>query len=150
MYDGNFEMGQLGFSDSSKRESRSMNEEITRRMPLVLALFPWFIILFAGTIGFVRLEGLQNVLHAQQLLNAQQVKTNEKLTLDGTLTLNRSLLKQCLEEYNVDDKLSVLGSDLLSSRVLDLKSKLALADFAKEVKDDQVKLRCSELQRKKT
>jgi len=127
-----------------------MNEEITRRMPLVLALFPWFIILFAGTIGFVRLEGLQNVLHAQQLLNAHQVKTNEKLTLDGTLTLNRSLLKQCLEEYNVDDKLSVLGSDLLSSRVLDLRSKLALADFAKEVKDDQVKLRCSELQRKKT
>jgi hypothetical protein len=116
---------------------------------LALAYAPWLVIIIGGTLCFVRIYQIQHSIQDQQTLNAQQIKTNVRLTLDGTATLNKALLKQCLEESNVDDKLAILGSDLLSSSVLDIKSKNALLSFSKEVKEDQVKLNCASLASKK-
>jgi hypothetical protein len=140
-------MGQSSIGNSSEGERWTMKP--SNRMPLLLALLPWLFILIAGTVGFIRLEQIQNVLQSQQVLNDQQIKTNVKLTIDGTVTLNRALLKQCLEEYSVDDKLAALGLDLLSSQSLDYHSKVALEDFATKVRNDQLKLRCDALENKK-
>jgi hypothetical protein len=121
-----------------------------------LSLLPWLAIWIGGTVSFQRLATIQDELGvAQQQLRDQQtelakhqraideqVKTTLALRSQTALTLGDALLRQCVENYRIDTKLSRLGIDLYAAPSLDHNAKQALADFSAEVAQNQGDLHC--------
>src|ERR1700739_454195 len=109
----------------------------------------WMVIALAGTFNFWHYHKIQNELIYQQrelkghqYLLIQQLKVNEKLRLSRSSAISQAILKQCVEDYSIDQKLARLGMELLTAPSLDDKAKQALADFTSEVSKNQESLQC--------
>jgi hypothetical protein len=110
----------------------------------------WSIITVGGTVSLFFVWMLQNDLKTQQVeLRSHQAaidhqaQINESLRLENSKQIGDALLKLCVEEYRIDQKLARLGIDLLQAPALNNEVKAALADFTSEVSENEGSLQCA-------
>jgi hypothetical protein len=113
------------------------------------AFLPWLVIVIGGTASFARQGQIQDELRKQQtelLLHqntlAHQLQINEELRNERAKAIADAILRQCIENYRIDGKLSKLGMRLFAIPSLNISAKLALAEFASEVAQNQGELQC--------
>jgi len=110
----------------------------------------WAIITIGGTVSFFFVGLFQHDLAAQQkeLRSHQaaldrQTQINDSLRIQNSLQIGDALLKLCVQEYRIDQKLARLGIDLLQSPVLNAATKAALEDFSLAISQDTASLQCA-------
>jgi hypothetical protein len=110
----------------------------------------WTIITIGGTVSFFfvglfqhDLQSQQQELRVHQAALDRQTQINESLRIQNSMLIGDALLKLCVEEYRIDEKLAKLGIDLLQSPVLNKDVKAALEDFSLQVSQDQASLQCA-------
>lgn len=111
--------------------------------------FRWAIITVGGTVSLFFVGLFQHDLQSQQVeLRAhqgaidRQAQINDSLRIENSKQIGDALLKLCVEEYRIDQKLARLGIDLLQAPSLNAEVKAALADFTAEVAQNQGSLQC--------
>jgi hypothetical protein len=102
-----------------------------------------------GTASFARQGQIQEQLQRQQTelalhqnTLAHQVQINDNLRTERTKVIADAILRQCIENYRIDGKLSKLGMRLFAIPSVNSSARTALAEFASEVAQNQGELQC--------
>lgn len=123
----------------------------------LLQLLPWLIIVVGGTFAFARVEQIQNTTNEQIAINAKRatilaslVKSNRALQVNEASIIGTTLLRQCVQQFNIDDdfkrlaKALTIDSTHIASAVINHEPISDLSRFADKIRANQAQLHCSD------